>query len=145
MKSISHKKISWFFQLHHYCGEYLLKPEVPNWGIATPWCDIARTSQAYICHQARNQLGTPGGPRSFWEGPKFFKLCPIILNYVQHIFPGGGKKFCRVDFARPAPPLVTGLPIITTKITGFFEKLFKPNRCECKVNCKKSKAMPAVT
>ena len=27
-------------------------------------------------YQARNQLGTPGGAKSFWEGPKF-------LNYVQ--------------------------------------------------------------
>ena len=23
--------------------------------------------------------------------PKFFELCPIVLNYVQHIFPGGAS------------------------------------------------------
>ena len=31
-------------------------------------------------------LGHRAGRRVFWEGPKFFKLCPIVLNYVQHIF-----------------------------------------------------------
>jgi len=45
-------------------------------------------------HQARNQLVTPGGGREvFWEGPKVFKLIPILLNYVQRIFPGGRKIF----------------------------------------------------
>jgi len=39
--------------------------------------------------QARNQLGTSGEAKSFLRGAKFFKLCPIFLNYVQHIFPGG--------------------------------------------------------
>jgi len=34
-------------------------------------------------------LGHQWGRGVFWEGPKFFKLCPIFLNYVQHIFPGG--------------------------------------------------------
>ena len=28
----------------------------------------------------------------FWKGPIFFKLCPIVFNYAQHIFPGGGAK-----------------------------------------------------
>jgi len=50
-------------------------------------------SQHHSCHQARNQLRTPGGRRVFWEWPKFFKLCPILSNYVQHIFPGGAKIF----------------------------------------------------
>ena len=43
--------------------------------------------------QAGNQLGTLG-EAEFERGPNF-------LNYVQHIFPGGGKKFCA--------SLVTGL------------------------------------
>jgi len=43
--------------------------------------------------QARNQFGTLGGAKGFLKGPKFFKLCPIILNYVQHIFKGGEKSF----------------------------------------------------
>jgi len=38
--------------------------------------------------QARNQLGTLGERRVFLEGPKFFKLCAIVLNNVQHIFAG---------------------------------------------------------
>jgi len=51
--------------------------------------------------QARNQLGTGGvGRRAFWEGHKFFKLCPIFSNYVQHIFPGGANKI----FGGASPP-----------------------------------------
>ena len=46
-------------------------------------------------------LGHPVGRRVFWEGPKFFKLCPRILNYVQHIFSRG-------RFA-PLQKMVTGL------------------------------------
>ena len=47
---------------------------------------------------------TPGGAKSFLRGGNFFKLCPIALKYVQHIFPGGGgKKFCRGG-KPPAPP-----------------------------------------
>jgi len=35
------------------------------------------------------------------QGGQFFKLCPIVLNYVQHIFPGGaGEKFSNA----PHPP-----------------------------------------
>jgi len=36
--------------------------------------------------QARNQLGTLWGSKSFLKGPKF-------LNYVQHVFPGGHTFF----------------------------------------------------
>jgi len=60
-------------------------------------------------------------------------------------FQGVAKNFVRGTSRALNPPLVTGLFVITTKITGFLEKLLKPNRCECTVNCKKSKAMPAVT
>ena len=50
--------------------------------------------------QARNQLGTPVG--RFWEEPKYFKLCPMVLNYVQHILQGD-KIFRRVS-RPPCPP-----------------------------------------
>jgi len=42
-----------------------------------------------MCNQARNLLGPLGGAKSFLRGPNFFKACPIVLNYVQHIFPRG--------------------------------------------------------
>jgi len=45
--------------------------------------------------QTRNQLGTPWGRRVFREGPKPFELHPIVLNYVQHVFPGGERKILR--------------------------------------------------
>ena len=66
--------------------------------------------QCWCCEQARNQLGTPvtslghqDGRRVFREGPKFFELCPIVLNYVQHIFPRGAKNFLG-GFAPLYPP-----------------------------------------
>jgi len=49
----------------------------------------------YHEYQARNQLGTPVGAK------RFLILCPIVLNYVQHIFPrvakhfaGGNRPYC---------------------------------------------------
>jgi len=39
-------------------------------------------------------LGHQEGRKIFREGPKFFELCTIFLNCVQHIFPGG-EKFSR--------------------------------------------------
>jgi len=38
-------------------------------------------------------LGHQEGRRLFREGPKFFELCPMFSNCVQHIFPGGAKIF----------------------------------------------------
>jgi len=38
-------------------------------------------------------LGHQGRLRVFWEGPKFFKQCSIVLTYAQHIFTEGAKKF----------------------------------------------------
>jgi len=49
-------------------------------------------------------LGPQVGRRVFWEGPKFFKLCPIFLNYVQHIFPRGAKKFRGLRHPCGPPP-----------------------------------------
>jgi len=52
--------------------------------------------------QARNQLGTPGGAKSFLRDPKYFKLCPTH-------FSRRGEKFCRKGEASLRFPLVTGL------------------------------------
>jgi len=60
------------------------------------------------CIQARNQLGTPGGAKSFLRGAKCFKLCPIVSNCVEHNFRRGGEIFCWRRF----PPLVTGLAVV---------------------------------
>ena len=46
--------------------------------------------------QIRNQLGTPGARRVFWEGPKNFELCPVVSKYFQHILPGRAKDFLGV-------------------------------------------------
>jgi len=47
----------------------------------------------HAAQQARNQRGTPGGAKSFLREAQIFKLCPIVLTYVQHIFSGGAKNF----------------------------------------------------
>jgi len=47
---------------------------------------------AYNTSRPVTSLGHQVRPRAFWEGTKFFKLCPIILNYVQHIFPRGANN-----------------------------------------------------
>jgi len=43
--------------------------------------------------QAVISLGNQRRRRVFREGPKFFKLCPVVLNYVQHIFTRWAKNF----------------------------------------------------
>jgi len=48
-------------------------------------------------------LGHQGWRRVFWEGPKFFKLCPIVCNCAQQNFPWRAKSFAGRF------PLVTGL------------------------------------
>jgi len=49
-------------------------------------------------------LGHQGVRRVFWEVPKVFELCPIVLDFVQHIFPGEAKNF---QGAFPLAPLIT--------------------------------------
>jgi len=66
------------------------------------------------------RLGHQEGRRVFRVEPKFFELCPIFLNYVQHIFPGGGI-YLRV-FRPPAHPLVTGLLKRQRKWHSFLKK-----------------------
>jgi len=54
--------------------------------------DICRV-HAGKYRQARNQLGIPVGAKSFLRGVQIIKLCPIVSNYLQHIFQGGRKFF----------------------------------------------------
>jgi len=46
-----------------------------------------------IMTRPATSLGHQGGWRVFWEWRRFFKLCPILSNDVQHILPGGRKIF----------------------------------------------------
>ena len=39
----------------------------------------------------------------FREGPQFFEICPIFLNFAQYIFPGGVKNFLG-GFRLPCTP-----------------------------------------
>jgi len=40
---------------------------------------VSKKAWSQLSHQARNQLGT-------LEGPTFFKLCPIVSNYMPSTF-----------------------------------------------------------
>ena len=60
-----------------------------------------RKTKRLLDFYARKQLGTPGGEKSFLRGGQFFKLCPIVPKYVQHIFPVGTKIF--LGDASPPP------------------------------------------
>ena len=48
-----------------------------------------------VCAALRpvTSLGHQEGRRVFRDGPKFFELCPIFLNFVQHISSGVAKNF----------------------------------------------------
>jgi len=59
---------------------------------------------AVLYYRPVTSRGHQEGRRVFREGPKYFELCPIVLNYVRHIFPGGAKFF-----SRRGAPLVTVL------------------------------------
>ena len=61
--------------------------------VSQTWTQLHAVKHKIPSIQARNQFGTLGGRRVFWEEPKFLKLCPIVLNYVQHIFPGEANIF----------------------------------------------------
>jgi len=62
----------------------------PHFHVCSPGCCIHPVLYVVSCLviapcQARNQLGTPGGRKSFLRGPYF-------SNYVRHIFPEGAKN-----------------------------------------------------
>jgi len=57
--------------------------------------------------QARNQLGTPGGAKSFLRGAQFFWTMSNSFKLYQTHFSRGAKNF----LGRASPPLVTGLVV----------------------------------
>ena len=59
-------------------------------------------------------LGHQGGRRVVWECSNFVKLCPILSNYVQHIFQAGRGGF--VPLASPwLRACLRHQPIINTR------------------------------
>jgi len=88
------------FALHRQQTEkYKQNVDVSPWKnfCGRPW-KICR-SLLYVIRPVTS-LGHQEGWRVFWEGPKFFELCPIVLNHVQHIFPVRAKIF----FGGLSPP-----------------------------------------
>jgi len=69
--------------------------------------------------QARNQLGTPGVTKGFLRGSQIFKLCPIVFNYAQHIFPGGSNVFA--GGSTPCAPI---------RFTGLLWLIHHPNHAD---------------
>ena len=76
----------------------------------------------YSINQARNQLGTPGGTKSFLRGAQIFWT-------MSNAFFQGSEKFSWVDFS----PLVAGLQWIFngSMIKKFYRCLFRYFHCYC--------------
>ena len=70
--------------------------------------------------QARNQLGTTEG-KSILGGSQMFKLCPIVLNYVQHIFSMGDESILRGRRPSCAPTSYRPVP---TPVEAFLQVFF---------------------
>jgi len=58
-----------------------------------PVCRLDIRQDSEFATRPVTSWGHQQGRRVFREGPKFFELCPMFLNYAQHIFPGGRKIF----------------------------------------------------
>jgi len=56
-----------------------------------------------LLDQARNQPVTPGVAKGLLRGDKFLNLCPIVLEYIQNIFPLGAKIYQGEAPPTPAP------------------------------------------
>jgi len=54
---------------------------------------VSKNDTVRLKHRLVTSLGHQERRRVFPEGPKLFELCPIFLNCVQHILPGGRKIF----------------------------------------------------
>jgi len=89
------------FCLRLICATY---PEGQSFRMSYHRISIIQSNRK--CHSARTvtSLGHQGWQRVFWEEPKFFKLCPIIFSYAQHIFPGGAKIFVNRVLTPLRPP-----------------------------------------
>jgi len=80
---------------------------------------LAKLFQAVRCRTRRvTSLGHQEG-EGFWEGPKFFIPCPIILNYVQHIFTRGANR---------TPWLRAWVELLLGKTIGQLTKVRTPRR-----------------
>ena len=86
----------------HFCGAPLSDVCRNFWGDESSHDDRHR-----LCLKKQPSLGHQGRRKVIWEWTNLFKLCAILLNNVQHIFPGGTKIF--QGGLRPiAPPLGYG-------------------------------------
>ena len=76
--------------------------------------------------QASDQLGTPDGAKSFLRWAKIFKLCPIVLNFVQHIF----RREIEILQMRLLPLLPPGYgPGWNTRCDGKLKEIFICSVC----------------
>ena len=71
---------------------------------------IIRTTTTIPWEQARNQLGTTGGAKSFPRGAQNLWTMSNILKLCPTHFSGGGAKNFLGGLRSPCAPLVTGLP-----------------------------------
>ena len=64
--------------------------------------------------------GHQEGRRVFWEGAKFFKLGPIVSNYIQQIFPGWNVFLGTLCPPGYEPEWISGFQVTYIKPTALF-------------------------
>ena len=95
--------------------------------------------QQFCSNQARNQLGTPGGAKSFpreaqisWTMSNIFKLCPTHFSRGEKIFLGG------------LSPLVTGLVATSNQAKSWYKATILYFNKSFKRNCTISTGIPSL-
>ena len=78
----------------------------------------------YVTFQARSQLGTPGGAKSFLRGAQIFWTMSNSFKLYPTHFSGGAKNFLGGD----SPPLVTGLHWSEYKLSALQVRISEENK-----------------
>jgi len=90
-------------------------------------CAIALNTKHQRSKQARNQLGTPGGVKSFPRGAHIFSTMSNIFKLYPTHFPGGGlcphappwlRAWLQVRISEENKLNATTQQLITAKISG---------------------------
>ena len=83
---------SFVYQIEYSSANFKHNSVMTAWDDET-WHELDDSVRS-ICLRPVTILGHQEGRSVFWEGPKFFVLCPIVWKYIQQIFLGGRAPPC---------------------------------------------------